>query len=405
MLDNRAAIGYNGNMKYDVIIIGGGASGIACAIMLARDGKKTAVIEAKDRVLKKVLASGNGRCNLSNVAVDASRYNAPDFVGPVLRAFSGKTEPFFNSLGLELTEEDGRIYPYSLSATNVVNALVRGAADAGAEIKCGEKAEKVVRDGKYFAVTTDKGVYYCEKLVFAAGQNATSGTDCLSMLAHFGHTVTERYPAISHIPSKSVKGASGVRARAGLKLLAGRDCVFDKRGELLFKDNALSGILAFEASSYYVRALRKEQKCIGFIDFVPERSEEEITRFLSQCGCDCETALCAYLHKSLAAAVAKTAGATGKAANDARRLAKALKNYEVTFDGVSDMKNAQVVSGGLALDGFDPVTLESEKTEGLYVTGEALDVDGDSGGFNLHWAWASAYTVAKAIIGGADVQA
>lgn len=392
-------------MKYDVIIIGGGASGVACAIMLARAGKKTAVIEAKDRVLKKVLASGNGRCNLSNVAVDPSRYNAPTFVTPALRAFKGRVEPFFNSLGLELTEEEGRIYPYSLSATNVVNALVRGAAESGAEIKCGERAEKVVRDGESFAVTTDKGIFRCENLVFAAGQNATSGIDCLSVLAPFGHEVTERYPSISQIPSQSVKGASGVRAQAGLRIFAGRDCVFDKRGELLFKDCALSGILAFEASSYYVRALRKGQKCSGVIDFVPDRSEKEISDFLSGGNYDCETALCAYLHKSLASAVAKRAAVAGKAADNAYRLARALKNYEVTFDGVADMKNAQVVSGGLENDGFDPVTLESKKTRGLYATGEALDVDGDSGGFNLHWAWASAYAVANAIIGGADVQA
>lgn len=392
-------------MKYEVIIIGGGASGVACAIMLARNGKKTAVIEAKDRVLKKVLASGNGRCNLSNTSIDPSRYNAPDFVAPALRAFEGKVTPFFNSLGLELTEEEGRIYPYSLSATNVVNALVRGAAESGAEIKCGERAEKVVRDGNSFAVTTDKGIYRCENLVFAAGQNATSGIDCLSMLGDFGHTVTERYPAISHIPSQSVKGASGVRAQAGLRIFAGRDCVFDKRGELLFKDRALSGILAFEASSYYVRALRKGQKCSGIIDFVPERSEEEITRFLSRCGCDCETALCAYLHKSLAAAVAKSAGTAGKASDNAKELAHALKNYGTEFDGVADLKNAQVVSGGLADEEFEPETLGSKKIEGLYAAGEALDVDGDSGGFNLHWAWASAYAVAKAIIGGADVQA
>ena len=386
-------------MKFQDIIIGGGASGTAAAIMLARKGRKVAVLEAQDRILRKVLASGNGRCNLSNARVCPQRYNAPDFVAPALEVFSSKAKSFFNSLGLELTEEDGRIYPYSLSANNVVNALRRAAEYAGVKFFCGCKAEKIEK-GKKFEVFSEEGVFESENLIFATGSNATSGSDSLSLLKKYGHNSTRKTASICYIPSQSVKGASGVRAHARLRLYCGKEELFDKEGELLFKDNALSGILAFEASSYYARALRRGLKCYGMIDFVPDREESEIAEFLKRAGGDCRNALCAYLHSALAVAVAKKAGAEGDVEENAQSLAKAVKNYRVDFDGECDIKNAQVICGGLELEGFDRTTLQSAKVRGLYATGEALDVDGDCGGFNLHWAWASAYVVAEAIEGG-----
>lgn len=390
-------------MKVQDLIIGGGASGIAAAILLARKGRKVVVIEAQDRALKKVLASGNGRCNLSNTAISPDRYNAPDFVKPALAAFDGKLKDFFTSLGLELREEEGRIYPYSLSANNAVSALLRTALSSGAEIICGTKVKKIEKSGKLFRVYADGKEFESENLIFATGSNATSGFDSLSLLAPLGHGFTKRYASISYIPCHSVKGAAGVRARAALRLVCDDKDVFDGRGELLFKDNALSGILAFEASSRYVRALRKGKICKGIIDFVPDRTEKEVEEFLSTCGLTCIDALCAYLHRALAVAVAKRAGVEGKATDKAQKLAHALKNFTVDFEGNCDIKNAQAVCGGLELCDFDSRTLESGKVEGLYALGEALDVDGDCGGFNLHWAWASAYAAATAICGGQHV--
>ena len=386
-------------MDFQDIVIGGGASGMTAAILLARSGRKVAVLEAQDRVLKKVLASGNGRCNLSNVAVSPKRYNAPSFVASALEAFEGKLAPFFNSVGLELREEDGRIYPFSLSANNVVNALLRAAEKAGVAIFCGAKAEKIIKEEKIH-VLSGKTTYRCDNLIFAAGSNATSGTDSLALLAENGHSVTERYASVSSVPCASVRGASGVRAKAALTLKSGEEKIFYGQGELLFKDNSLSGILAFEASSRYVRALRQGKKCLGSIDFAPEKRVDEIENFIRTLDCDCVDALCAYLHRALAAAAVKKAGAVGNACDNAGTLARTLKDYPLEFSGVCDIKNAQVVSGGLSLDGFDPVTMRSLFVKRLYATGEALDVDGDCGGFNLHWAWASAFAAAKDVCGG-----
>lgn len=390
-------------MKFQDIVIGGGASGIACAIMLARSGRRTAVLEAQDRALKKVLASGNGRCNLSNVGVCAERYNAPDFTRYALDAFDGKLAKFFASLRLELRQEDGRIYPYSFCAGNVVNALLAGAREAGVTLLCGEKVREIskVKDG--FVVTTSCGVSECENVVLATGSNATSGFDSLSLLSGFGHKVTERLAAISYIPCSSVKGASGVRARAALTLYNGDRKVFCRQGELLFKDKALSGILAFEASSVYSRLLRKGEKCRGSIDFAPDKSQAEAERFFASVNADCVQALCAYLHRALAVAVARRAGVEGRACDNAAKLARVLKDYRLEFDGACDIANAQVTCGGLSLDGFDPESMRSLKVRGLYAVGEALDVDGECGGYNLHWAWASAYVAAKAITEGKDV--
>lgn len=392
-------MGYNELMKFQDIVIGGGASGIACAIMLARKGRRVAVLEAQDRVLKKVLASGNGRCNLSNVGVSADRYNAPDFVRCALDAFDGRLGSFFASVGLELRREDGRIYPYSFCAGNVVNALVNAAREAGVTVVCGTLVKEIRKSADGFEIVASNGVYLCKNAVFAAGSNATSGIDSLDVPAPLGHGRTPAFAAISYIPCGSVKGAAGVRARAALTLFDGNGKVFCRQGELLFKDKALSGILAFEASSVYSRLLRKGIKCTGAIDFVPDKSVGETERFLSASHSDCVQALCAYLHRALAVAVTKRAGAEGKARDNAGVLARTLKNYALEFDGACDIRNAQVVCGGLELRDFDPRTMESIKVKGLYATGEALDVDGECGGYNLHWAWASAYAAAKAVTG------
>ena len=390
-------------MKFQDIIVGGGASGVVTAIMLARKGRKTLVLEAQDRTLKKLLASGNGRCNLSNSAVCPERYNAPAFVAPSLSAFGlEEVKHFFLSVGIELREEDGRWYPYSLSAGSVVNALLRAAEKAGVVTVCGAKADRITKDG-LFCVSAAGKTYYAENVIFTAGSNATSGLDSLSLLSSFGHFSTEKVASVSYIPSDSVKGASGVRAKAALKLICGGTTVFSGEGELLFKDNALSGILAFEASSRYARMLREGKTCEGIIDFTPDRSEIQLKEFFGKCDLDCVDALCAYVHRALAVAIAKKAGVKGAAEDNADKLASVLKNYSVVFGGVCDIKNAQVVSGGLDLKDFDPHSLQSLKTKGLFAAGEALDVDGDCGGFNLHWAWASAHAVVVKIAEGRNV--
>ena len=281
--------------------------------------------------------------------------------------------------------------------------LLDAADKAGAVLRCGAKVMRIDKKDNGFAMVTTDGVYIGENVVFATGSNATSGVDSLALLAPLGHKCTKRLAAISYIPCTSVKGASGVRARAALTLFDGDRKVFCRQGELLFNDKALSGILAFEASSVYSRLMRRGIKCAGAIDFVPDKSAGEVEAFFALSDADCVQALCAYLHKSLAAAVAKRAGTEGKARDNAAILARTLKNYTLGFDGVCDIKNAQVVCGGLELTDFDPRTMESTKVKGLYATGEALDVDGECGGYNLHWAWASAYAAARAIAGEINV--
>lgn len=392
-------------MDFQDIIVGGGASGTVAAILLARKGRKVAVLEAQDRALKKLLASGNGRCNLSNERVSPDAYNAPCFVSPALSAF-GRREltDFFLSVGLELRSEDGRIYPYSFCANNVVSALLRAAEGAGVNFLCGAKAEKIVKSKNYgFEITASGKNRSCGDIIFASGSNATSGTYSLPLLEPFGHFSTKRYASVSYIPCHSVKGAAGVRAKAALRLLSGVRTVFEGEGELLFKDAALSGILAFEASSRYARILREDGSCTGSIDFTPDRSYQSLKEFFMRSDLSCVDALCAYVHRALAVAVAKRAGATGLARDNADSLARTLKDYTLVFDGACDIRNAQVVCGGLALGDFDPVTLQSRKVNGLYAVGEALDVDGDCGGFNLHWAWASAHAAARAIAEGGNV--
>lgn len=381
-----------------VIIIGGGASGLMCAYRYAKSGASVTVLEKADRVGKKLLSTGNGKCNLSNIRAAADCYN-DDRVKNVLNRYTPlRVIEEFSSMGL-LTKVDseGRVYPYCESANAVLNVFLRALGEYGVEIVTDCIVGNIsLKEGKWIAMT-GKGSYVGDRLVVACGSDATMGFNSQSIVKSQGHKVTPIKYAICPLLTESVKGANGVRAKAYASMFINGNEVMGESGELLFKDNALSGILAFRLSSALARYKEEIKNCQVKIDFFPDIPEDKLSDFIFK-NCSAFAPLDGLLHKALAYNVLartpmdRSLIMSRKKADD---LAHTCKNFTVDISGLSSKANAQIACGGISLDGVDMMNMESKSRKGLYFIGECLDVDGLCGGYNLHWAWASAMAASE----------
>lgn len=380
-------------MQKSTVIVGGGASGMLAAIVAARKGDAVTILEKSDRVGKKLLSTGNGKCNLTNVNCSVADYNTP-FVKNVMGKFTPrKVVEFFASLGLlTRADEEGRVYPYSESATTVLNVLMNNLKTCGVttvtdcEVKSLSK-----RNGKWIAAS-DKGEFQGDRIIVATGSDATSGTDSRYLLQPLGHSSSPLCYAIAPLVCKDVKGANGVRAKVFAQIVADGETLMGERGEMLFKDNALSGVLAFRLSSVLARKKGRFSDCKVIIDFVPDYDEKQLADIILAHN-NPFNPLEGILHKALAQNVVSRTPMDRSllmSAQKAAALAKSCKRFEAKVTGVAGRQFAQVASGGIITDGFAPDTLQSLKHKGLYCIGEVLDVDGLCGGCNLQWAWASA---------------
>lgn len=384
-------------MRYDVAIIGGGAAGLYLASRLSSLG--VAVIESGARVGRKLLATGNGRCNLTFLRpLRNDDYNCREAAVFVGRISPDDTLAHFSALGLRTRTEEDRVYPYSLTAASVLDCLRRGAARAGADIFTGARVIAVRKESGGFAVDslsadgTAKTVS-AASVVLATGSDAGFGEDSLSLYTALGHTRRQFSPSLVPLltDKESVKGLSGVRVRCALR--AG-DAV--EEGEILFRDNGLSGIAAMNVSALYARGKLGRGDAL-FIDFVPEIPRENLEEEFAASNLTVGELLGGYFHTRVAERIAARAGQTLSDVPDGKALAAAVKSYALTLEGVRGKDAAQVMSGGLPLSEFDD-DLMSVLCAGAYAVGEALDVDGVCGGFNLQWAWTSAEVVARALL-------
>ena len=369
---------------YDVAIIGGGMSGIVLAISLKKAGISTCIIEAKDRIGRKILASGNGKCNILNTNLDLSNYNNT-FPKYALEKYNYKElVSFYNSLGLLLKEdEEGRVYPYSESANTVLNIFLDKIEELKIPVITDTKINFISKDKEGYLLASTEEDIKCKIAVLASGSNATSGFNSHALFAPFSHNITKTSQSLVPIKANALKGANGVRSKALASLYINNKKVFEEKGELLFKDNAISGILAFKMSAYIAREIVKGNKFDSYIeiDFVPDYSEVELNSILKN------TAITGILHKAIAANF-----------KDSKNLAHDVKHYRCEVQGLMGLDNAQVTSGGLDIKDFDDKTMQSKHAKNLYAIGEVLDVDGQCGGYNLTFATASALVCRDSII-------
>lgn len=408
------ATGKGAMRQSQVLIIGGGASGLVAAIASARLGEAVTLLEAGARVGRKILESGNGRCNLTNVSASPLAYNQPAFVRPILDTYSSDSiREFFAGMGLlTRADDEGRVYPTTNAAASVLEVLRLECDHLGVDVRCEcEVADVSEAPGGGFTVTSATGdTLHASAVVVATGGGA-------SVLAGFGHDSVECVPVLGPIKTNValIRGLSGVRVRCAASLLApegvaaagdardlaagegpadergGRAVLATERGELLFRDYGVSGIMVFDLSRYLVK------DCALSIDFFPDMSAESLKAALSE---RCEslswrtagTLFVGMLHDRVARAVLRAADiepSTPAGKVSPARLAALLKDFRVSVLGMADARQAQVTRGGADVAQFDPVTLASRRVDGLFASGEVLDVDGRSGGYNLHWAWAS----------------
>ena len=367
-------------MIYDLIAVGGGVSGMVAAICAARRGKKVLILEKGERVGRKLLATGNGKCNLANTAPVAGKYNS-DFALTALREFPLEAQlDFWRSIGLVTRVTEGRVYPYSEQASGVLNALRAALTKNDVETLVSAGAERI--EGRY----TVNGVYRAKALLLATGSNASFGYESLDLLAHYGHRSTPRIPALVPLMTdkRHLKGLKGVRVRADVALRADGKEIARTSDEILFKDNGVSGTAAFTLSGTLARKGITDGSALLVIDFAPEFTEQELSALFIG-GVEPE----GMFHKEVAAAIKRIAASEGS------KPERVAKNFTLDCVRPGPKELAQVMCGGLETAGFYPDTLESRYSPGLYAAGEALDVDGECGGFNLMWAVASGMAVGK----------
>lgn len=391
---------------YNIAIIGAGASGLAAAISAKRTDstKSILLIEALSRVGKKILATGNGRCNLTNLNARSENYNSP-FVNDILSFYSPKRViQFFESTGLKcVSDSDGRVYPMSNTAASVLDCLRFEAENLGVDIICDTHVESIVIKNNNFLINNR---FKAEKVILATGGKASpsQGSDGsgYKLLEILGHRITPLFPALVQLTVKeNVKSIKGIRVKAKVKLVQNRRMVDSATGEILFTDYGLSGIAVMDIS----RSV-KNKNGVCILDILPSLSEAEIIDFVYKCRKrnpeqSAENALGGLLPKKIGQYVLKLCSIHGD--TYLRKLTKdnieffayKVKHLEFNITGTNGYNNAQITVGGAELKEFDSKTLESKKVKNLYCTGELLDVDSICGGFNLQWAWASGLTAGK----------
>jgi len=393
----------------DIIIIGGGASGLAAAVSakLAMPSADVTVCEKLDRVGKKILSTGNGRCNLSNRNISAENYHGSVNAMPVIEN-SPSAEEFFADMGVLVTaDESGRIYPHSNAASTVLNALRMKMNAIGVKEECGFEVcgiEKLPEG--YSIIASDGRKLSAKRLIIAAGSYAapSAGTDgsIMRLFREKSYSTAKVFPAVAplRVSPEDVKGLKGVRAKCRITAISGGKNLRSEYGEIQFTENSLSGICVFNmaylfgeyGSNLTISAdlapdLTREQLSAYLHDIIRQRSDEKLEELLT-----------GMFQKNLAVYLVKKAfrfPLTDKIASlekgSADILANLIKDCRFTITGTAPWQNAQSTLGGISASEITP-QLESKRDRGLFFCGEILDTAGDCGGYNLQWAWSSGYT-------------
>ena len=386
---------------YDLVIIGAGASGMAAALSAKKENPKAKVLilEALPRVGKKILATGNGRCNLTNFSATPESYSNP-FVASVIKQYlPEKIVSFFSSIGLEsVSDSESRVYPMSNMASSVLDCLRFEIERLGIEVLTETKAESVKSVNGIFIINSK---IRTKKLIVSAGGKASpsQGSDGsgYELLRSLGHRITPLYAGLVQLTVKeNLRTLKGIRVKAAVTLKNKSGKALDSSsGEILFADYGLSGIAVMDIS----RSVKNEN-CICELNVLPELSAADVYTFIERSkkrnpSQSAEDALTGIIPRMLGHYLIKMVGLSADIRlselkeQQIHSLADKLKHLTFNVTGTKGFDNAQITVGGADTDRFDDKTLESKSVRGLYCTGELLDVDAPCGGFNLQWAWAS----------------
>ena len=389
-----------------IVIIGGGASGMAAALAAAENkDNQVILLERQARVGRKLQATGNGRCNLTNLHAAEGGYHGDDaaFADFVIGKFGPEaTLNWFRELGLYTVAEDsGRVYPYSDQANSVVDVLRFALEQENIDLKLGFEVEKVKKTAEGFRVESKEEAVECDKMIVACGGLAGTklgGTmSGYKLLRSLGHKCTKLRPTLVQLKSSwsGVAGLKGVRANCHAAIYHNGQLHSQSQGELQFTEYGLSGPVIFEISR---DACQGGGDWICRLDFLPDMDEETLYEELlrrKNTKLPVSELLTGILHNRLGRVLTQAVGISGYVPvsqleeYEIRQVCKAVKHFEVALTEPMGMDSAQVTAGGILTKEFDDKTMESRIVPGLYACGEVLDIDGDCGGYNLQWAWSS----------------
>lgn len=385
-----------------IIIVGGGAAGLMAAITAARAGASVTVLDHNKKAGKKILATGNGRCNLTNIDQKKAYYRSSDVsrAWDYLQKFTvADTLRFFSEIGIYTRNKNGWMYPNSEQAQSVLDCLIMEAAFRKVKIKTRQNIEDIFQDEAGWSVRTDSWTYQADAVILACGSPASQ----VEGASDFGIHFAKKYNLKTAVFEPALVGLrcfgnyfsawAGVRVHAAVTLCLKDTPFITELGEVQLTDYGLSGIPVFQISRYAVRAVMENTKTEVVVDFLPDFTEEELYSHICSRVEKCpyktmEEQLISLLPSRLIPLVAQNL-------KTVEELIKNIKNHVCTVKGASSLAQAQVCSGGILLDELDD-DLQSRQYPGLYFAGEVLDVDGACGGYNLQWAWSSGAVAGRA---------
>lgn len=402
-----------------VAVIGGGASGMMAAVTAASEGARVILLEHKDRIGKKILSTGNGRCNFTNIHQEPICYHSEDPLFPweVVEGFNAQAViSFFFQLGVYSKNRNGYIYPNSDQASAVLDAFRMELDRLKVEIRTGVECREIRPGKKGFTVLTDQGPVRADRVILCAGSKAApttgsdgSGYDLAKML---GHRILPVLPALTALKceEKFFKSIAGVRANGSVSIWSGGECIAKDTGEIQLTDYGISGIPVFQVSRYASKLLYEKKETDAVLDFMPDFTKEQTNAFLrarakTRPDKSAEMFLIGLFHKKLCdlwirlSEIPRQRKAGELTEDEIARLTSLIKEFRVRVRETNPYDKAQVCCGGVDTREVDPETLESVYVPGVYFAGEILDVDGMCGGYNLTFAWASGYVAGKAASG------
>ncbi len=407
-------------MNYDVIVIGGGASGLFLSILLKKMNVDVALIERNERVGVKILSTGNGRCNIANLNISPENFHSmnEEFIHELLNRYPIELViDVFEALGLHLIDEGfGKLFPLSYQASSVIDILRINIEELNIPVYTNEKIINVtISNGTYILESSSLKKYKCNKLVLSTGGQSApkTGSDGIGyrLAKSLNHTIVKTYPALVQLKLKSdlLKALSGIKFEGIVNLIVDDKIIKTSSGEILYTDYGISGIPVLQLSTVATRLLGSSKNVYISINHFPKMDRDTLGAFLqshfnmfnerSIFNC-----LIGIINKKLIPIFIKSSGISNVNAqvckltlDQKNNLINIINNWKFQVIDSTGFGNSQVTSGGVNTLEIDNLTLESKINKNLYFTGEIIDVDGDCGGYNLYFAWITALCVRDSI--------
>ncbi|NLM10618.1 MAG: NAD(P)/FAD-dependent oxidoreductase [Clostridiaceae bacterium] len=400
-----------------VIVVGGGAAGMIAAISAQRAGANVTILERNPRVGKKILATGNGRCNFTNINTDINCYNGnnPEFVRGALSAFTvNDTIRFFERLGIEHKVEDmGKVFPMSDQASSILDVLLYEINDKKINVVCNCHVTDIAKKGNKFSVSAEKGENYtANSVIIAAGGKAmpSTGSDGngYDLAKKLGHRITNIFPALVQIMLEGsfFKRIEGVKFVGTAEIIHNNKSVAKDRGDILFGNYGVSGppILQISRKAGELHQAGKEAYIKITIMDMPEEGLRNILnrRFEELQSKPLDFSFVGFINKRLIPVILLEAGienikklVSELSEKEKENIIRILTDWRMKIRGTKSWPSAQVTAGGVDTKDIDENSMESKLVKGLFFAGEIIDIDGQCGGFNLQWAWSSGYIAGK----------